>query len=437
MNPEEEYIPSLLAGMTRYRRQVAVAVLACALLGVVYAWTSWSPQADMTVVVKVSSGLNSSNNVDADRATSEVAAQFSSPDVIAAAEDASGVTIDAVSATAAQGDSKVVVSVTSGSAEDANTAAEALLPAYEQVRLAATASQLQQQQSSLEASLTTVQDQLQDATLGAAERDILITREGQLQSDLDQLRVAAATPNAEVAIASGPDKGPGRLSLMLRYVPAGIVVGLLISMAVVAAVARRRPWLAEPSTAARMLRAPLLGVGPGPDATSDKGSAEVAPVAAMSILRAVGDTPVGIALLIPTGGPQVGDGVAVLARDMRAVLERAGAKVAVLGVAAYGVAFALAADGTEEEIDGLWSEFSGRAEFETKLQEFGIDADLVVLVPVVDIEHEVLLDLVLLADVTLVAAGTGGSIEPLIGLRRDFDALGRDPQGVLVDLSAR
>ncbi len=315
------------------------------------------------------------------------------------------------------------------------------------MRAAATNEEVTAQQATITTALTEVENQLaatqsqidaaapsSDLTQLQSTRDGLINRRNQLEADRDQVAVTASGTTT-VAVADGPNPGPGRSSLLIRYVPAGIVLGLLVSMAVVAILARRRPWLAEPSTASHILRAPLLGVGPGAAAVMDKGSSEVAPVAAMSILRAVGDTPIGIALLIPSGGTSVGDGVAVLARDMRPVLERAGAKVAVLGVAAYGVAFALAADGTEEEIDGLWSEFSGRAEFEAKLREFGIDADLVVLVPVVDIEHEVLLDLMLLADVTLVAAGTGGPIDPLIALRRDFDALGRDPQGVVSDLA--
>ena len=94
-------------------------------------------------------------------------------------------------------------------------------------------------------------------------------------------------------------------------------------------------------------------------------------------------------------------------------------------------------EGTEEEIAGLWSEFSGREEFEATLRQVGVDADLVVLVPVVDVEHDVLLDLMLLADVSVVAVRTGEVIEPLVTLRRDFDALGREPHGVVADLAPR
>jgi hypothetical protein len=157
----------------------------------------------------------------------------------------------------------------------------------------------------------------------------------------------------------------------------------------------------------------------------------------MSTLRAVGNAPTGIVLLIPRGAVEVGDGSIVLARAMTPVLERAGAKVAVLAVAASGRAFLLRPEGTEEEIDGLWSEFSGRDEFEATLRQVGVDADLLVLVPVVDVEHDVLLDLMLLADVSVVAVRTGELIEPLVTLRRDFDALGREPHGVVADLALR
>ena len=111
------------------------------------------------------------------------------------------------------------------------------------------------------------------------------------------------------------------------------MVGLLLSMAVVAVVERRRPWITVPTEAARLLQAPLLGVGPreAKSATGAHGRDQVAPVVAMSTLRAVGNSPTGIVLLIPRGAVEVGDGSIVLARDMTPVLERAGAKVAVLG----------------------------------------------------------------------------------------------------------
>jgi hypothetical protein len=450
VNQTEDYTPSLLAGLVRYKRRVAVAVVLFGLLGALYAWSSWKPQAAMTVVVQVSNSTAAGNNPD--RTTSEVAAKLSSPEVIANTEDLSGVTVDTISTSWAQGQSTVGVLVAAASPEDASAAADKLIEAYDKAVSDDAQATLDAKSSTINASLGQVQSDLDEnaAQLGAVtagttqaqilqnQRDTLVSQRTDLQNQLSQASLEAATPSATVALASGPDKGPSRLSLLMRYVPAALVAGLLICMAVVAVVERRRPWLADPEMGSRLMQAPLLGVGPGPRGVSTRhGTDAVAPVVAMSVLRAVGNAPTGIALLVSRGGPEVGDGAAVLARDMTPVLERAGAKVAVLAVAASGRTFLLAPDGVEEEIEGLWSEFSGREEFEGTLRGFGIDADLVVLVPVVDIEHEVLLDLVLLADVTVVATRTGTLLEPLFALRRDFDAIGREPHGVVADLAVR
>jgi len=110
--------------------------------------------------------------------------------------------------------------------------------------------------------------------------------------------------------------------------------------------------------------------------------------------------------------------------------------VAVLAIAASGRSFLMRPEGVEEEITGLWSEFSGRDEFEASLRQMGVDADLVVLVPVVDVEHDVLLDLMLLADVSVVVTRSGSVLAPLVTLRRDFDAIGREPHGVIADLAS-
>jgi hypothetical protein len=61
---------------------------------------------------------------------------------------------------------------------------------------------------------------------------------------------------------------------------------------------------------------------------------------------------------------------------------------------------------------------------------------VVLVVPARDIDHELLLDLLMLADVAVIAAATGDDLDLLMSLRRDFDALGREPTGVLVDLPA-
>ena len=449
MNQREDFTPSLIAGLVRYRARVGLVVLGFAFLGMLFAWTSWKPQATMTVVVQVSTANTTTNNIDPDRTTNEVSAALSSPDVLAATETASGVTIDKIATSWSQGESTIGVVVTASSPEDAKAAAVALLPAYTEVRQAQTTAELQGKLAEINTALDGVNQAIidLDARTGVSaaaiaqaqgERDTLVAQRAALEAERRQTQVAAATPAANVVIASGPDAGPGRVSLMIRYVPVAILAGLLACMAVIAVVERRRPWLADPETAVRLLRTPLLGVGSASDDLGSAAASEtVVPVVAMSILRAIGDTPMGVALIIPCGGREAVDASEALAHDLTPLLERAGANVAVVAVAASGRAVHRSIDGQDEEIGGLWSVFSGREKFESKLQSSGIDSDLVVLVPRGDTDHEILLDLMLLADVTVVATGTGSLLEPLFALRRDYDALGRDPDGVVVDLAVR
>ena len=451
MNENEDFTPSLVAGLLRYWKRVALVIALFGFLGGLYAWTSWKPQAVMTVNVQVANSAAIANANDADRVTSEVANLISSPEVIDAAEASSGVTIDEVTTSWSAGESTVGVTIEASTPESSQDAADALLASFEQVRADQVTAQVQPQIAQLEArvaaldeALTTNLQALNGAPQGSAaetrlqnERQTLNADRTQTQNLLDAAKLVAVTPTSTVSISSGPDAGPGHLSPLLRFVPSGMIVGLLISMAVVAVVERRRPWVTAPADAARVLHAPLLGIGPrgnqGP--TGAHGRDQVAPVVAMSTLRVIGNATTGIVLLIPRGVADIADGAIVLAREMTPVLERAGAKVAVLAVAASGRAFLMRPEGVEEEITGLWSEFSGREEFEATLRQVGVDADLVVLVPVVDIEHEVLLDLILLSDVSVVVSRTGSILEPLVTLRRDFDAIGREPHGVVTDLS--
>lgn len=453
MNDNEDYTPSLLAGLLRYRIQVAVVVVVFGLIGALFAWSTWKPEAVMKVNVQVTSGSAAVNGNDADRITSEVANLMSSPQVLDATVTASGVTVDEILTSWTQGESTVGVRIESSSPESAETAAGSLLASFEKVRSDQIAAQVAPQIEQLNSTIARLDAELAVnlAAMGAAtdpsatltrlqaERQSLGTERSTAASALAAAQLAAVTPPATVTIASGPDAGAGRVSLLIRYVPAAMVAGLLLSMVVVAVVERRRPWVTAPTDAARLLQAPLLGVGPrgSQRATGAHGRDQVYPVVAMSTLRAVGNAPTGIVLLIPRGAAEVGDGSIRLARDMTPVLERAGAKVAVLAVAASGRAFLLRPEGVEEELANLWSEFTGREEFEATLRQSGVDADLIVLVPVVDVEHDVLLDLILLADVSVVSVRTGELLEPLVTLRRDFDALGREPHGVVADLAVR
>jgi hypothetical protein len=447
VNDQEDYTPSLLAGLARYWKQVTVVVAVFAVVGAAYAWSSWSPEASMAVVVRVPD--NASNP---DRVTSEVAAELASPDVVKAAEEASQTSVAAVNTNWAQGESTIGVVVESSSADAAASAADALLPAYDSVVAARADAVLQSRLSTIDTAIASVDDDLEAnaaelaaaapgsarATAAQSQQTALLTQKTQLKDQRSQAQVAAAASQVGIAIAAGPDPGSGRLSVMVRYVPAAIILGLLVAMGGVAVIERRRPWIADPAMASSLLHAPLLGVGPGPgERSTHHGADAIAPVVAMSVLRAVGDTRTGIALLVSRGHHEVSDGALTLAKDMTPVLERAGAKVAVLALAASGATHLYAADGTSAEIEGFWNEFVGRNEFESSLQEAGLIADLYLLVPVADIEHELLLDLVLLADVSVVATASGALLEPLVALRRDFDALGCEPHGVVADLATR
>jgi hypothetical protein len=448
---EQDFTPSLAAGIVRYKVGVLVTLLVFALLGAVYSFVAWAPEATMTVVVQVASGVSIQNAGDADRATSEVAAQLSSPEVIAAAEAASGVTIDKVSATSTQGQSTIAVSLAAGSASDATAGAAALVPAYRTVSRAQDQAQVQVQLDTIDASLKDLQQQIDgiDATLAATapgsaqaallqtQRATLVDRKNQLQSDRDKVVVSVATPSITVAVASGPHNGSGRLSLMVRYVPAALVFGLVVAVAGIAVLARRRPWLANAPTAARVLRAPLLAAGDrsgGHPLSSD----EISPVAAVSILRHLGDAVPAVALIVPRGGDEVDEASKLLARRMAPVFERSGVSLSLLSVTPSGRVFplGLGLDTLEPELEQLWSQFTSREVFEEGLDRSEVSTDVVVIVPARDIDHELLLDLLMLADVAVVAAATGDDLDLLISLRRDFDALGREPTGVLVDLPA-
>lgn len=449
MTDAEEYTPSLIAGLSRYRLRVLATILAFALLGAVYAMVSWKPEAAITVVVQVSSGVANQNNINPDRATSEVAAQLGSPEVIAAAEASSGVAIDKVTATASQGQSTIAVVVGAGSASDAAGGANALIPAYNQVRATQDNQQIQAQLAVIDASvadidnsISLVNTQLESVPATSAraavlqtELDTLAARRNQLRSDRDQAQIAASSSAISVSIGDGPNPASGRVSLLTRYVPAGVVVGLLLSLGVIAVAERRRPWLVDADSAARLMGAPLVAVGSGPGGPGERVFDDVAPVVAMSILRVIGDAPLGVALLLPRGGTEVGDATAHLAEHMVPVFERAGAQVAVLAVTSAGQAFRMVAGSVGDEIPGLWNEFAGRDELEKGFRAAGLDADVVVLVPAPEVDHEVLLDLIVVADAIFVSTETGTDLEPLFALRRDLEALGRRAHGVVVDIS--
>jgi len=445
LNESEDYTPSLVAGLVRFRTRVVATVVAFAVLGAIYALVSWQPQATLSVAVQVSSGV-SNQNIDADRATSEVAAQLGSPQVVDAAEEAAGVTIDSVVATWSQGQSTVGVVVTAGSDSAAEAGANALIPAYQQIRSEQNSALLQVQLDAIDASIADIDNSinLTQSQLAAqppnsaaaadleAELDILNARRNQLRSDRDAAQVAASAQTVSVSLADGPDQGPGRVSLLLRYVPAAVVLALVLCLAAIAVVERRRPWLSDLDTARRLLGAPVIAVGQR-DAAGNQVADDVAPVVAMSLLRAMGDADPGIALVLPRGPVSLGDSAMALADRMQPVLERAGASATILSITTTGRAFVIEGGQVGKEIPGLWNELGSREHFEKAIEGAKLGADVVVLVPVVDVEHEVLLDLVLLADASVVATSLGTDLAPLFALRRDYEALGRRPDGVVLD----
>ncbi len=450
MNDSEDFTPSLWAGIVRYRTRVVAAVVAFALLGAVYALVSWKPEATMKVVVQVASGVGGQNsNVNADRATSEVAAQLASPQVVEAASSQSGVTIDKVSASASQGESTIAVVVSAGSDTASEAAANALLPAYQQVQLAQNQQQLDEQLRVIDASIADVENNInltttQLAGVAAAsneaatlrtELDTLNARRNQLRTDRDAAQIAASTAKVGVSVGSGPNKGPGRVSLLSRYVPVGIVLGFLVSIAVIAVVERRRPWLSDPTTAGRLFGAPVVAVGSRTETVAGMPAEGIAPVVAMALQRAAGDADPGIALLVPRGPRDLSMAALTLAADMEPVLDRTGATVTLLSLTSTGRILTVVDGRVDTELAGLSEHLGNRDTFVKQLAEVGLDADLVVLVPVVDIEQEVLLDLVLMSDACIVTTATGSDLAPLFSLRRDLDALGVRADGVVLDPS--
>ena len=371
--------------------------------------------------------------------------------VLEDAANRSSANIEKIESYWTQGESTVKVVITASSAQGAEDAANALLDAYGSVdegqrdeRSATLTTELDGEIASINTALATNLDDLNVAATPAetarlqSERQSLLDRRTDLQQQRVAARLAANTPTAAVTVAAGPEAGQSRISLLVRYVPAGMVLGLVGSMIAVAWVARRRPWITSPEIAGRVMGAPVLAVGDANRSQDgEEGRDEVAPVLAMLTLRSTAEAASGIALLVPCGPREVDRGAFSVAQDMRSVLERAGAKVAVLHVAPSGRTALVGPLGAEEHFDGLWTEFSGRDHFEATLGQMGVDADLLVLVPDSGVEHEVLLDLMLLADVAVVATRTGSALDPLLALRRDFDAIGQEPRGVVTDLVTR
>jgi len=475
MGDLSEQTPSLLSGMFRYWWIIALAVVLSIGVGFLAARQLWTPEVTLSAIVQTS---NTSSDASADRSTASVAARLASGGNLTQAETATGIEIKEASAATAPGSSTIEITLSADSLADATTVALAVVNQYQAGIVAAHQAEIDRQLALIDESLASVRAHLAEAEAAAlaasptsaqfgvqnARRAELAPRELELTAQREALLLNTAPPEGSVVIVSGPDAGPSQRSLAVRYVPAAVVLGLLAAILLIALLVRRRPWLTDPIHASEILGAPLLAVGESPRGGSSR--ADVAPVIAHAATRAIGDQSAGIVLILSSeviggsrGQGRSGTGEAErLAADVASVLARVGHQVSVVRVDANGkiaVAASQVATGervttpgpngdshaadrgpgaaVEAVVDVSRRVAGGREILLSIPAEVGFVDDIVLVTVSPALESAVLLDLIALADVTVPMVRTGMPLIPLVVLRRDLDAVGVRPLGVVAD----
>jgi hypothetical protein len=447
----EDATPSLLEGLARYRWRVLVAVVVAALLGATYAFAAWKPQATTSVGVQVVTNAGTASG-NGDRATAEVAANLSTPEVISVAEEMSGEDITELTATAPPGSTVITVTVTSTSVEAAEAAAGTIVDAYTRVEREDRAAAIQPQIGALQASLSDTEAERQ-AVLGqlvavgpnSPEANELVNRAGKLSDrvtnisgQLDDFQLSLTAQPVTLVVSSAPAPGPSKMSLVARYVPAAIVGALVLALLAVAVAARRKPWLTSPEVAASLLGAPLLAT-----ATSRRAAKlrrDAAPVVALSLRRGLAHDERRLVAFVPTGVADdtrvtrdLGRSTVRLAEEVSGVLAGSGYKVATLRLATTGRIDVMAPDHSVQALDARWADVAGGPFGRTLdgLEAVGVDADVILCIPSAGVEPELVLDLLVRSDAVVPVVAPGMPLSSLLDFEREARALDLEVFGVV------
>ncbi|MGE0878843.1 MAG: hypothetical protein AB7L13_21090 [Acidimicrobiia bacterium] len=454
---DEPFVPSLLSAVRRYWFAVGAVLVVAAIVGIAFAGRTYQPTVEIRIGVDAVAGpsAGASSQVDARRLTAEVAAAIDSPAVLDRVRADTGVTDLDVSTSFEEISSILTARVTAGTIDGATRVADGLVKSYNDLKAADAQAALTAQLVPIDQALAALRRERDavatelraiGATPGSpattasntgllAELNTryssLVARIAAYESERDGIVRSGVRDDYKVYPAGAPYVTRTQTALTTRYVPAAVVAAGLLSLVLLAAVARRRPWITNADQVIAAFGAPALGVVNTRREANEvlKAAGRVGAIAVEQALDQTGASLVVVARVGAAGRTRHRVG-RVLAFDLARSLDARGIKAAVAEVAGDRATL-LRADGSEIETRSRRGRLPA-VQLAVWLQPTELDCDVVIAVAAPTLDSDTAFDLLAASDAAVVTIAWGTSLADVERTRGDLVAVDRKPIGLVL-----